>query len=103
MRIETYFEFFIVFTQFRILSEKPPDGHMWAGRRLTKMQETTRLDNLWPEFLFKNVKKQLNQEKVFNELSRNRSSTMPESREASVLSSRKIISIGSQELTNVSQ
>ena len=24
------------FTQFGLLEEKPPDGHMWSGRRLTR-------------------------------------------------------------------
>ena len=29
--------------------EKPPDGYMWSGRRLTKRQVTSRPDYLWPE------------------------------------------------------
>ena len=37
------------FTQFTLLSEKPPDGHMWSGGRLTKRQSTSRPDHLWPE------------------------------------------------------
>ena len=36
------------FTQFTILNEKPPDGYTWSGRRLTKMQTTSRSDHLWP-------------------------------------------------------
>ena len=37
------------FTQFTLLEEKPPDGYMWSGERLTKRQETSRPDHLWPE------------------------------------------------------
>ena len=37
------------FTQFTILSEKPPEGHMWSGERLTRKQLTSRPDHLWPE------------------------------------------------------
>ena len=37
------------FTQFTLLDEKPPDGHMWSGERLTKRQATSRPDHLWPE------------------------------------------------------
>ena len=37
------------FTQFTLLDEKPPDGYMWSGRRLTKWQATSRPDHLWPE------------------------------------------------------
>ena len=36
------------FTQFT-LDEKPPDGYMWYGGRLTKRQVTSRPDHLWPE------------------------------------------------------
>ena len=38
------------FTQFTLSSEKPPDGYVWSGRRLTKRQATPRPDHLWPEF-----------------------------------------------------
>ena len=34
------------FTQFTPLEEKPPDGYMWSGGRLTKRQVTSR-----PEYL----------------------------------------------------
>ena len=34
------------FTQFTLLNEKPPDGYMWSGRRLTKRQATSRPDYL---------------------------------------------------------
>ena len=40
------------FTQFT-LSEKPPEGHMWSGVRLTKRQATSRPDHLWPELWIK--------------------------------------------------
>ena len=36
------------FTQFTLLEEKPPDGYMWSGWRLTRKQLTSRLDHLWP-------------------------------------------------------
>ena len=37
------------FTQFTVLEEKPPDGYMWSGGRLTRKQLTSRPDQLWPE------------------------------------------------------
>ena len=37
------------FTQFTQLEEKPPDGYMWSGWRLTKRQATSMPDHLWPE------------------------------------------------------
>ena len=37
------------FTQFNPLDEKPPNGKMWSGERLTKRQATSRPDHLWPE------------------------------------------------------
>ena len=37
------------FTQFTLLEEKPPDGYMWCGGRLTQKQLTSRPDYLWPE------------------------------------------------------
>ena len=37
------------FTQFILLEEKPPDGCMWSGERLTRKQQTSRPDHLWPE------------------------------------------------------
>ena len=33
------------FTQFTLLEEKPPDGYMWSGRRLTKRQVKSRPDH----------------------------------------------------------
>ena len=32
------------FTQFTLLEEKPPDGYMWSGERLTRKQLTSRPD-----------------------------------------------------------
>ena len=37
------------FTQFTLLEEKPPEGYMWSGGRLTRKQQTSRPDHLWPE------------------------------------------------------
>ena len=37
------------FTQFTPLEEKPPDGYLWYGVRLTRKQLTSRPDHLWPE------------------------------------------------------
>ena len=37
------------FTQFILLEEKPPNGYMWSGTRLTRKQLTSRPDRLWPE------------------------------------------------------
>ena len=34
------------FTQFTLLEDKPPDGYMWSGRRLTRKQLTSRPDPL---------------------------------------------------------
>ena len=40
-------------TQFILLEEKPLDGDMWSGERLTKRQVTSRPDHLWPELWIK--------------------------------------------------
>ena len=37
------------FTQFTLLEEKPPNGFLWSGERLTRKQLTSRPDYLWPE------------------------------------------------------
>ena len=37
------------FTQFTLLEEKPPDGFLWSGVRLTRKQLTSRPDHPWPE------------------------------------------------------
>ena len=49
------------FTQFTLLKEKPPDGYMWSGSRLTKRQTTLRPDNFRPENLETYVKKLKNE------------------------------------------
>ena len=36
-------------TQFTLLEEKPPDGHIWSGERLTRKQLTSSPYCLWPE------------------------------------------------------
>ena len=49
------------FTQSTLLEEKPPDGYMWSGERLTRQQVTSRPDHLWPELWLKlgrNAKKE---------------------------------------------
>ena len=43
------FDYWTGFTQFTLLEEKPPNGFMWFGRRLTRKQLTSRPDYLWPE------------------------------------------------------
>ena len=35
------------FTQFTLLSEKPPDGYMWSEGRLSKRQTTSRPDHFY--------------------------------------------------------
>ena len=40
-------------TQFTLLEEKPPNGFMWSGERLTRKQLTSRPDHLWPELWIK--------------------------------------------------
>ena len=37
------------FTQFTLLEEKPPEGYVWSGERLTRKQLTSRPDHSWPE------------------------------------------------------
>ena len=37
------------FTQFTLSEEKPPDGYMLSGVRLTRKQLTSKPDYLWPE------------------------------------------------------
>ena len=41
------------FTQFTLLDEKPPDGFLWSGERLTKRQATSRPVHLCPELWIK--------------------------------------------------
>ena len=49
------------FTQFTLLMEKPPDGYMWSGSRLTQRQTTSRPDHFRLENLEKYVKKLKNE------------------------------------------
>ena len=44
------------FTQFILLEEKPPNGYLWFGKRLTRKQLTSRPHHLWPE-LWKSMRK----------------------------------------------
>ena len=37
------------FTPFPSLEDKPPDGYMWSGGRLTRKHLTSTSDHLWPE------------------------------------------------------
>ena len=37
------------FPQFTPLEEKPPNGYLWSGWRLTRKQLTSRPDHLWPD------------------------------------------------------
>ena len=37
------------FTRFILLNERPPDGYTWVGWRLTRKQNTSRLDDVWPD------------------------------------------------------
>ena len=41
------------FSQFTLLSEKPPERYIWSGERPTKRQATSRPDHLWPELWLK--------------------------------------------------
>ena len=36
-------------TTFHLRKPEPPKGHKWVAGRLTKVQQTTRPDNIWPE------------------------------------------------------
>ena len=54
------------FTQFTQLSEKPPNGYMWSGERLTKRQATSRPDHLWPAKLREKYKWAIEKPKLDN-------------------------------------
>ena len=51
------------FNQFTLLEEKPPNGYMWSGWRLTRRQLTSRPDHLWPELWTKLGKNAMLKEK----------------------------------------
>ena len=61
------------FTKFTLLKDKPPKGYMWSGRRLTKIQTTTRPhgQNYGPKMV-----KPLRDEKNKNGKTRSQNSTM---------------------------
>ena len=48
--------------QLQLLKPPAKDGHKWVMGRLTKIQKTTRPDNLWPEIWKRLGKKQKQQE-----------------------------------------
>ena len=70
------------FTHFTLLEEKPPDGNIWSGGRLTKRQATSRPDHLWPELWIKLGRSAKLREKQNGQL-KNQSS-MPEDHEESI-------------------
>ena len=37
------------FTRFVLLKGRPPEGHTWSGRRLTRKQTTSRPDGVWSD------------------------------------------------------
>ena len=38
-----------VFIRFILLNQRPPDGYTWSGGRLTRKQNTSRPDDVWPD------------------------------------------------------
>ena len=68
------------FTKFTLLKEKLPKGYMWCGRRLTKVQTTSRQDHVWPE-AWTNVGKALGIDGNKNGKTRSQNSTMLEDRQ----------------------
>ena len=65
------------FTQFILLEEKPPDGYMWSGERLTRKQLTSRPDHLWPE-LWKSMRRMPSWRRGKSGPLKNQNSIMPE-------------------------
>ena len=65
------------FTKFTLLKRKLPKGHMWCGRRLTKVQTTSRQDHVWPE-VWTNIGKALGIDRKKNGKTRSQNSTMLE-------------------------
>ena len=63
------------FTKITLLKEKPPKGFMWSGERLTKVQTTTRLENVLPGVWTKIGKAAQNREKQEGK-TRSQNSTM---------------------------
>ena len=50
------------FTQFSMLNERPPVGYTWSGKRLRKIQATSRQDDLLPD-AWSNMSKNFKQKK----------------------------------------
>ena len=40
------------YQDFTVPKNRPPEGNVWAGNRLTKIQTTSRLDEFWSEIFF---------------------------------------------------
>ena len=72
------------FTRFTLLNETPPEGYMWSGGRLTKIQTTSRPDHIWPDAWTRIGKAAQKREKK-NGQSRNRNSNTPENWEEFIL------------------
>ena len=67
----------IGFPKFTLLKEEHSKGYTWCGRRLTRVQATTRPDNVWPEVLTK-MAKPLTREESKNGQTRSQNSMMLE-------------------------
>ena len=77
-------DFWTGFTQFTLLGEKPPDGFLWCGERLTKRQVTSRPDHLRPELWTKSRRNAKLRERSINGKLKNQSSIMLEEDEESI-------------------
>ena len=51
--IKRFVRFLGRFHSVSSIDERPSDGYMWSGRKLTKRQATSRPDQLWPELWIK--------------------------------------------------
>ena len=71
------------FTQFTLLEEKPPDGYMWSGGRLTKREARSRPDHLWPH-LCSGMARNANLREKHRWAIENQSSIMQENYEESI-------------------
>ena len=68
------------FTQFTILIGKP-NGDIWSGTRVSKVQTTSRPDDLWP-VVWSNISKALNKTKNNIALLKSRRSTLMDTDQA---------------------
>ena len=75
--------FWTGFTQFTLFDERPPEGYMWSGERLTKRQLTSRPDHLWPE-LWRGMSKNAKLREKHKWAIENQSSIMQEDYEESI-------------------